>query len=50
MSAGPNAARLLTAIEPFRTDPGLRWQEAEPTLEDIFIHLMGTARNNTAEV
>jgi ABC-2 type transport system ATP-binding protein len=47
---GAERGALLTAIEPFRTDPGLRWQEAEPTLEDIFIHLMGTARNNTAEV
>ena len=47
---GAERDALLTAIEPFRTDPGLRWQEAEPTLEDIFIHLMGMARNNTAEV
>ena len=25
---------------------GLRWEEAQPTLEDVFIHLMGQARDN----
>ena len=50
MSAAPSAAPLLAAIAPFRSDPALQWQEAEPTLEDIFIHLMGMARDNMAEV
>ena len=40
---------LLDAIAPFQADPVLRWQEAEPTLEDIFIHLMAMARDNMAE-
>ena len=37
---------LLKAIEPWRADPAIKWEEAEPTLEDIFIHLMGKARDN----
>jgi ABC-2 type transport system ATP-binding protein len=37
---------LADAIAPFRTDPALQWREAEPTLEDVFIHLMSGARDN----
>jgi ABC-2 type transport system ATP-binding protein len=44
---GAERGVLLEAIAPFRADPDLSWQEAEPTLEDIFIHLMGSARDNT---
>lgn len=43
---GPDREALMRAIEPFGNDPAIVWQEAEPTLEDIFIHLMGTARDN----
>jgi len=43
---GPDRARLERAIEPYRADPNIAWQEAEPTLEDIFIHLMGQAHDN----
>lgn len=43
---GPDRIELEHAIEPFRSDPNVVWQEAEPTLEDIFIHLMGQARDN----
>ena len=43
---GPDRDALLKAIEPHRADPSIRWDEAEPTLEDIFIHLMGKARDN----
>ena len=43
---GPDRAALLKAIEPYRADPSIKWQEAEPTLEDIFIHLMGKAQDN----
>ena len=46
---GAERSALLEAIAPFRSDANLTWQEAEPTLEDIFIHLMGSARDNTAE-
>ena len=34
--------RAVAALRPH----GLRWEEAEPTLEDVFIHLMGQARDN----
>jgi ABC-2 type transport system ATP-binding protein len=43
---GPDLAALKRAIEPYRREPGLAWHEAEPTLEDVFIHLMGQARDN----
>jgi ABC-2 type transport system ATP-binding protein len=43
---GPDRAALARAIEPYRRDSVLTWQEAEPTLEDVFIHLMGTAHDN----
>jgi ABC-2 type transport system ATP-binding protein len=43
---GPEAKALAAAIEPLRRDTAITWQEAEPTLEDVFIHLMGQARDN----
>ncbi len=43
--SGPEREPLLKAIEPYRRD-GIVWIESEPTLEDIFIHLMGQARDN----
>ncbi len=43
---GPDAGALEAAIAPLRADPAIDWQQAEPTLEDVFIHLMGTARDN----
>ena len=46
---GPDRDALLKAIEPHRADPSIRWDEAEPTLEDIFIHLMGKARDNALD-
>lgn len=45
---GPDRDALWRAIAPFR-DRGLRWEEAQPTLEDVFIHLMGRARDNALE-
>jgi ABC-2 type transport system ATP-binding protein len=41
----PDREALLRAVAPFRRD-GLAWEEAEPTLEDVFIHLMGQAQDN----
>jgi ABC-2 type transport system ATP-binding protein len=46
---GPDRDVLLKAIEPFRREADLTWQEAEPTLEDVFIHLMGRARDNALD-
>ena len=37
--SGTDRAALERAIEPYRRDPW-RWEEVEPSLEDVFIHLM----------
>jgi ABC-2 type transport system ATP-binding protein len=38
--SGTERKALERAIEPFRKEPW-RWVEVEPSLEDVFIHLMG---------
>ena len=43
---GPDRAALEQAIAPHRNYSGIVWEQAEPSLEDIFIHLMGRARDN----
>lgn len=45
---GPDRAALWAAVAPYRSG-ALHWAEAEPTLEDVFIHLMGQARDNALE-
>lgn len=45
--SGPDRAALEAAIAPYRSD-GLRWREISPTIEDVFIHLMGKAKDNWA--
>jgi ABC-2 type transport system ATP-binding protein len=45
---GPDRDALWRAVEPFRSR-GLEWEDAEPTLEDVFIHLMGQAQDNMEE-
>ncbi|HYZ43483.1 MAG TPA: ABC transporter ATP-binding protein [Xanthobacteraceae bacterium] len=37
-------AALEAAIAPYRTRPELAWARSEPSLEDVFIDLMGRAR------
>ncbi len=37
---GESEAALQEAIRPFMSEPGLRWRQAQATLEDVFIHLM----------
>jgi ABC-2 type transport system ATP-binding protein len=37
---GEDDAALERAIAPFRADPAFAWRRTEPTLEDVFIHLM----------
>jgi ABC-2 type transport system ATP-binding protein len=44
--SGRDEAALETAIEPFRKRAGLTWTRSEPSLEDVFIKLMGTAQDN----
>ncbi len=42
----PDAAALAAAAASLGAHRGLKWTEAEPTLEDVFIHLMGQATDN----
>ena len=46
--SSPDRDALLSAIAPLRTD-AIAWSEAKPTLEDVFIHLMGRAHDNAPE-
>ena len=42
----PDQAALDAAIARFSDQPAIHWEPAEPTLEDVFIHLMGQAQDN----
>ena len=44
--SGRDPAALAAAIAPYRDSPSLVFAPAEPTLEDVFIDLMGRARDN----
>ena len=37
---------LEAAIAPYRAQPGLYWERTSPSLEDVFIDLMGRAQDN----
>jgi len=43
--SGGDRKALEAAIAPYRKPP-FRWEEVPPTLEDVFIHLMGAAQDN----
>jgi len=43
--SGTDRAALEKSIEPYRRSP-YRWTEVQPTLEDVFIHLMREAGGN----
>jgi ABC-2 type transport system ATP-binding protein len=45
--SGTDRRALEAAIAPWRKPP-YRWEEVEPTLEDVFIQLMGQAEDNFA--
>jgi len=44
--SGRDGAALEEAIAPYRDQPGLTWRKSAPTLEDVFIDLMGRAQDN----
>jgi ABC-2 type transport system ATP-binding protein len=44
--SGRDTAKLDAAIEPYRKRKDLEWKRSEPSLEDVFIDLMGKARDN----
>ncbi|MBG1233453.1 ABC transporter ATP-binding protein [Aestuariivirga litoralis] len=43
----PDMAALKRAVDSIK-DKNIKWREATPTLEDVFIHLMGQAQDNMA--
>ncbi|MCZ7660998.1 MAG: ABC transporter ATP-binding protein [Xanthobacteraceae bacterium] len=44
--SGRDVAALEAAIAPYREREGWRWTPSEPSLEDVFIELMGRAQDN----
>jgi ABC-2 type transport system ATP-binding protein len=44
--SGRDRAALEAVVARYRNDPKLTWKEIEPSLEDVFIGLMGQARDN----
>jgi len=44
--SGTDRDALDTAVADWRQNPGLTWSRVEPSLEDVFIHLMAQAEDN----
>jgi ABC-2 type transport system ATP-binding protein len=44
--SGRDKAALETTIAPYRDREGWRWQDSEPSLEDVFIDLMNRSKDN----
>jgi ABC-2 type transport system ATP-binding protein len=44
--SGRDADKLEAAIAPYRKRKDFEWQRSEPSLEDVFIDLMGRTRDN----
>jgi len=43
--SGTDAARLENSLAPLRDDPAYQWAPARPGLEDVFIQMMGQAKD-----
>jgi ABC-2 type transport system ATP-binding protein len=46
--SGRDAGKLDAAIASYRDQPALAWQHAAPSLEDVFIEMMGRSQDNFA--
>jgi len=46
--SGTDPAALDAATADLRADPAFAWHRSAPTLEDVFIHLMGQSQDNFA--
>ncbi|TKT72576.1 ABC transporter ATP-binding protein [Afipia massiliensis] len=44
--SGRDAAALEDAVAPYKSGGETAWQKSEPSLEDVFIELMGRAKDN----
>jgi ABC-2 type transport system ATP-binding protein len=44
--SGRDAGKLDAAVASYRDDATLAWRHAEPSLEDVFIEMMGRSRDN----
>ncbi|QQO36851.1 ABC transporter ATP-binding protein [Bradyrhizobium diazoefficiens] len=44
--SGRDVAALEASIAPWRDKSGLRWHKSAPSLEDVFIELMGRSKDN----
>ena len=44
--SGRDPEALEAAIAPYRNNSELHWTKSEPSLEDVFIDLMGRAKDN----
>ncbi len=46
---GPDPAKVEAAIAALHPNPEIVWERAEPTLEDVFIHLMSLSTDNAGD-
>ena len=44
--SGRDARKLEAAVACYRDNTALAWQHAAPSLEDVFIEMMGKSRDN----